>query len=446
MKKITQCRACRSRSLTPALDFSAPAGKKNRGLGEYVLCDPSRDARACGLLQSAYKDGPVLAGGPATPSATTRNEYRAIATEALEMISGRDCAALDIGCGDGALLSHYPRWVERYGVDEDDAIEDVGQWAHVAKDAFSPERLRGAFGVERFDIVTAISKLEYSDDPAALLKGAKDLLTDDGVIVVETLYSPLVLTRNCLEALQIGVRCFFSLGVLEGLAREAQLKIVKGGLTSKDGGSIRLFLTHIDNNDFDFDPWLERLARLWDEENALALRALQPYQTFASRADEVRSAFRDALDEIFAKSQTAHLLGADAHAEALLKIAGTSAKAISAAVDNAAAREATDFGARRIPLISEAECRAAEPDFLVAPARGKREVLERWREPIFLGARVLFATPGLHIVSASNYAAEYGKAVASGDGPAGVETLRNILAAAGAPRLVVENPSKVQAG
>ncbi|MEZ5917434.1 MAG: hypothetical protein R3C40_07715 [Parvularculaceae bacterium] len=41
-------------------------------------------------------------------------------------------------------------------------------------------------------------------------------------------------------------------------------------LTDKDGGSIRLFITH-DTEDYDFDPWYERLM-VWDE-SALSLRS-----------------------------------------------------------------------------------------------------------------------------------------------------------------------------
>ncbi|MEZ5917432.1 MAG: hypothetical protein R3C40_07705 [Parvularculaceae bacterium] len=53
-----------------------------------------------------------------------------------ELISGRDCAALDIGCSDGTLLSFYPRWVDRYGVDTLDDVDQIGSWAWSAKAAF----------------------------------------------------------------------------------------------------------------------------------------------------------------------------------------------------------------------------------------------------------------------------------------------------------------------
>lgn len=405
---------------------------------EYLLCDPSRDARACGLLQAAV-EGPCEPAEPSGRHSSTRDHLRAVATEALEIISGRDCAALDIGCNDGTLLSFYPRWVERFGVDPSDYVDEIGEWAWTAKTAFPSKELDAAFGEKKFDIITAISVLEHADYPSAILERVKSLLAYDGVFALETLYSPMVLTRNGVDALQSGVTAIYSLSVLEWLLREAGLKIFKGALTNKENGSIRLFITHIENEAFDFDPWCERLARLWDEENALAMRAIQPYQSFEQRIENVRRAFMLMLDEIGARGESIHILGADQQAEALLKWVGPASRIVTAAVDTAAARDRQALGEKGPRIISETACRAAEPDFLIASARYRREILERWREAILLGARLVFVTPTPHIVDASNYASEYGKAINGAEGTAGVDTLRAILSVAGGPRLIADN-------
>ena len=448
MKTISKCRACGSSALTPV--FSIPTAASlmrfrafDGKAGGYVLCDPSRDARACGLMQS----GTLLASEPSTPSSrrsSTRDHLRAAATEALEIISGRDCAALDIGCSDGALLSYYPRWVERYGVDPAGHVGDVGDWAWTAQEAFPSRSLDAAFGDKRFDIITAISVLEFVNDPRKLLAAVKARLVPDGVFVLETLYSPLVLTRNAVESLQSGVSAVYSMSVLEWLIRDAGMKVFKGALTSKEGGSIRLFITHADNDEFDFDPWYERLATLWDEENALAMRAAQPYQSFEQRLREVRAEFVDLLNAAAGRGESVHILGADKQAEALLQWARPASKAVSAAVDTQASRERMCLGDKGPRIISEADCRAAEPDIVIAPARFKREMLERWRETIMLGARMVFVSPRPHAVDAANYASEFGRALAGAEGPASVESLRAILAAVGGPRLVAENAQQAE--
>lgn len=451
VKKITHCRACGSKALTPAfsLEKAAPAlsariggalVRRSRADIDFVLCDPAKDARACGLLQLAHKRvAPVAPPAPSNRYASVRAHLRAVATEALELISGRDCAALDIGCSDGALLSFYPRWVERYGVDPGEAVETVGQWAWTAREAFPSGELDAAFGDKRFDIITVVSVLEEVDEPRALLKRAKELLAPDGVLAIETLYAPMTLTRNGVEAFVGGASAVYSLGVLERLMRDFGLKIFRGALTGKEGGSVRLFVTHADAEDHDFDPWYERLARLWDEENALSLRAMQPYQAFERRAEEARKSFISMLKEIAGRGESVHVLGASAPSAALLAWAGEASAAIRAVVEEGPARG--DAMLAGLPVISETECRAAEPDYLLAPASLKREMMERWRESVLLGAKIIVATPEPHVIHTHNFAAEYARTLAEGDGAGGVETLRGILVAAGRPRVVAEQPA-----
>ncbi|WP_411819549.1 class I SAM-dependent methyltransferase [Hyphococcus formosus] len=448
MKAITQCRACGSKALTPAFSMSVGGAsktmlRKRAVSSDYVLCDPSRDARACGLLQAAHADESTE-HTPSGRHASNRDHLRSVATEALELISGRDCAALDLGCNDGTLLSFYPRWVDRYGIDTSDHIEEIGEWAWTGKAPFPSQEIDAAFGDKKFDIITAVSFFEHLNDPRATLKRIKSLLADDGVFALETLYAPVILTRNCVETLHSNVRAIYSLSVLECLLREAGLKVFKGSLTSKEGGSIRLFATHDTYDQYDFDPWYERLARLWDEENALAMRAVQPYQSFEQRANEVRLDMVEMLDDIANRGECVHILGANAQTQSFMRWVGSSAKTITAAVDTNVARECDTLGEKGPRVISEQECRASEPDYLIAPSRYKREIMETWREAVMLGAQLIFVSPTPHIVTAMNFSSEYGKVINNGDSPAGTQTLRTILAAAGGPRLISDNPDHVK--
>lgn len=454
MKKIVQCRACGSKALTPAFRLAAagPTRSDARGFAkkssadvEFVLCDPALDARGCGLLQSAHA-APLAAGQPAASSRrpTTRAHLRRLATECLELISGRDCAALDIGCNDGALLSYYPRWVDRYGVDPSAHVDEVGDWAWVAREAFPSPALEKAFGAKRFDIITAANVLEDVAAPRDFMRRVKSLLALDGVFALETLYAPMTLTQCAIEQVTSGVAAIYSLAALERLVRDSGLKIFRGALTDKEGGSIRLFITHTDNADHDFDPWYDRLARLWDEENALALRTLQPYQAFERRAEEARLAFQAALEERRDRGERVFLIGAGAPSAALLNWAGASRAAISAVVEEGFAEGARLGDGPQI--VNENEARAIEPDLFLSPASLKRDALERWREAILLGAEVMIATPSSHVVTRGNFASELGKCLAGGDSAGEVETLRAILAAAGGPRLIADSGPRRAAG
>jgi hypothetical protein len=404
---------------------------------EFVLCDPTKDVHACGLLQSAtLADRPLKRSAPSGIYRTTRSSLRAMATEGLELISGRDCAALDIGCSDGTLLSFYPRWVERYGVDPSDDIDSVGAWTWSAKTAFPGPEIDRAFAGKKFDLITAASTLEEVDEPRAFLARVKSLLTGDGVFCLETLYAPMALTHTAADTFASSVSAVYSLTVLERLLRDCDLKVFRGALTEKDGGSIRLFITHADSAEYDFDPWSERLAQLWDEENALGLRSIQPYQAFAARAADIRSAFAEKIAEFSKRNHSAHLYGAGPGAAMLYSWASAGAGVIEAAVVAESFGDGARLCAGGPSLVSESESRAVNPDWLIAPASLKREVLERWRDYILQGGKVLFVTPHVHAVNAGNYAAEFGKSLAGAEGGGGADSLRSILKAAGGLRVV----------
>lgn len=452
MKRISQCRACGSAALSPAfiLDGVGAEAARKGLLGrakpesaEYVLCDPSKDVHACGLLQNAVAtETPRKRIAPSGAFRTTRSSLRSLATEGLELISGRDCAALDIGCSDGTLLSFYPRWVDRYGVDPSDEVDQIGDWAWSAKAAFPSADLDRAFAGKKFDLITAASVLEEINEPRAFFARVKSLLTEDGVFALETLYAAMTLTRTAADAFAGGVCAVYSIGVLERILRDCELKIFRGALTEKEGGSIRLFVTHAESSDYDFDPWFERLAQLWDEENALSLRTRAPYQAFEHRADDARRAFGDIMAGLCARDEKAYLFGADAGAVMLYAWAGKNAKAIEAVIGVGEIEDGARLTAGGPPVISEAESRSIGPDFMIAPPSLKREVLERWRDPILRGAKVIFATPYPHVVHSGNYAAEFGKSLSGGDGAGGAENLRAILSAAGGLRLVADSSRK----
>ena len=452
MKRISHCRACGSAALTPAFTLEGAGaeqprkgilGRAKAEVPDYVLCDPSKDVHACGLLQNGFAtDAPRKRIAPSGAFRTVRSSLRSLATEGLELISGRDCAALDIGCSDGTLLSFYPRWVDRYGVDPSDDADQIGDWAWSAKAAFPSADLDRAFAGKKFDLITAASVLEEINEPRAFFARIKSLLVDDGVIALETLYAAMTLTRTAADAFASGVAAVYSISVLERILRDCELKIFRGALTEKEGGSIRLFITHAESSDYDFDPWFERLAQLWDEENALSLRTRAPYQAFEHRAADARRAFGDVMAGLCARDEKAHIFGADSGAVMLHSWAGKHAKAIEAVIGAGDIEDGARLLAGGPPIISENESRAIEPDFIIAPPALKREILERWRDPILRGAKLIFATPYPHVVNAGNYAAEFGKSLSGADGAGGAENLRAILSAAGGLRLVADSTRK----
>jgi SAM-dependent methyltransferase len=92
---------------------------------------------------------------------------------------------LDVGCGVGALLSHFagPGW-ERYGVE---VAASAAAYATTAQQStvHVGTLLDAPFAEHFFDVITFIDVLYYSDDPPRELAAARRLLRPGGVLAIE---------------------------------------------------------------------------------------------------------------------------------------------------------------------------------------------------------------------------------------------------------------------
>jgi len=422
-----QCRACGSSALT-AIAFpshtnddrlrflrrsKAPAETETPT--ELFLCDPSQDVRACGLLQTTPSDESIAQSAlPALPS--MERVARSAATQALEMLSGRDCRALDISNVAKPRESVYPSWVE----------------THRAKTtAFTESFLDTGL----FDIVTILSGFDQTRNPAATLDRIKTILADDGIVVMDLAYAPIILTSNSLIPLRQDTHALFSLFTLEQLVKCYGMRIVRGSILNRDSGTLRVFLTHDYCNEYDFDPWSERLAKMWDEETALGLRDQAPYQSYLIRVQTIKQDLKDLLSEMVDQDDSiAVVVGTCASAEQLVSLTGGATGMISAALPWSEKRPLP--GRFPVPIVQRDRLPDLQSVVLVVPAHLKRDALDLFQGEILRGARIICATPAPHVIHAGNYSAEYGKCLFADRDGGDVETLHSILSASGRPRLV----------
>ncbi|WP_031550041.1 class I SAM-dependent methyltransferase [Parvularcula oceani] len=421
-ERIATCRACEGTELTEA--FALP------GEGPWVFCGDGEGHHGCGLLQRATMcpDAP-LAPAP-EPSWTEQHRLRAAAHQALEMLTTRDGCALDIGCGNGSLLSAYPRWIAPIGLDPRLSASGPQDWGFGLAEDFATQEGQAALdeaGFGTFDLITAIGALEREEDPLAFLMRAKSRLADDGVLVLETPYAVLALTKTLGSAFHDEARAVYMLSVLERLSRAAGLRIVRGSMTETSGGSIRLFLTHSDYSGHDYAPWTEGLAKLWDEEASLALHGHPPYRAFAARHARRAEEAADIAAEMQRRFEHAYVLDGGPRVAAMLRQAGLTQDLVTAVVDGQALPG--------IEAVSDEAAQQALPDVLIAPAWRRREALEQWHAFIMGGGRLIFLEPEISVVCAANYAAELGRALAVTDGPGSVESLHAVLSAMRKPAL-----------
>jgi SAM-dependent methyltransferase len=102
---------------------------------------------------------------------------------ASRLLRGRqDAAILDIGCGDGVLFPFFSQFGDVEGIEPDaGVVSEESPWRSRIQirpfdEAFSPGR--------RFDLIVMLDVLEHLEEPGRALGLVRDLLQDDGRLLV----------------------------------------------------------------------------------------------------------------------------------------------------------------------------------------------------------------------------------------------------------------------
>lgn len=409
------CRVCGSGALTPVLDLgeqylqgsflmpgqdAPPMRKIPTGL---VRCDPTRDEKACGLLQMSLTLPPEIlyqsywyASGT---NQTMRDHLRGIAEEAASLVGKRDARVLDIGCNDGTLLNCYPAGFVRFGIDPSDVAREVKGDIRVVHDVFPCEELTREAGGKPFDIITSIAMFYDLEDPMGFIRQIKANLGPEGLWVFEMSYMPLMLKMDSYDTICHEHLEYYSLAVLEHMLKRGGMKLVKAGLNDINGGSIRCYATHIENFSFKRHEDVRFLQRLRKEEFEMELDTEKPYRAFRERVETQRAELSALLKRLRRQGKRIHVYGASTKGNTILQYCGID----NSIIDYCADRNPKKHGARTlgtdIPIISEAESRAMKPDYyLVLPWHFKKEFLARERAELDRGVGMIFPLPRIEIV------------------------------------------------
>jgi SAM-dependent methyltransferase len=413
IRKRTSCRVCGSTSLTPVIDLGpqylqgsfVKPGKEmpsQRKINcSLVRCNPQIDENACGLLQMEHSvPSEILYAAywyRSGTNTTMRNHLKGIVNSTLELISKTNCNVLDIGCNDGTLLNFYPSTFEKFGCDPSDVAQEV-TGAKVVQDIFPSAELNDLIKGKKMDIVTSIAMFYDLESPVEFVRNVKQLLSPEGIWVFEMSYMPHMLELDSYDTICHEHLEFYSLAVLEKIASMAGMKIFKIQFNDINGGSIRCYATHKESGLYYNKANYHLMNEVRQKEFDLELDTDKPYVAFQYRIEKVKKDLHDLLVNLKKEGKRVHVYGASTKGNTILQWCDIN----NMLVEYAAERNPDKYGAytlgTNIPIISEAESRAMNPDYyLVLPWHFKEEFLEREKEALKKGTGFIFPIPTIDI-------------------------------------------------
>jgi SAM-dependent methyltransferase len=411
----TTCRVCGSSALTTVINLGeqylqgsfVKPGKEipptRKIIMSLVRCDPTKDERACGLLQMEHSVPPDILYSAywyrSGTNNTMREHLRGLALDATGIIGQSFGSVLDIGCNDGTLLSYFPETFELYGVDPSDIANDIKGRGEIVQDIFPSEELISLLNGRKLNIITSIAMFYDLEDPISFAKEIKNILAPEGVWIFEMSYMPSMLKMTSYDTICHEHLEYYSLAVIEYILKHAGMKIFNVSLNAINGGSIRCYATHTNSFLYKKEEFVRNIQAMRQQEFDLELDTDKPYKHFQDRINVHREELITLLKKLKKEGKKIHVYGASTKGNTILQWCGIDNRVI----DVAAERNPDKYGASTlgtdIPIVSEAESRAMSPDYyLVLPWHFKDEFIARESEMLDKGVGLIFPLPTIEIV------------------------------------------------
>jgi len=409
MKTRKTCRVCGS-ALEPILnlgehyvsDFPRPGDDlPSKAPLDLALC------KRCRLLQlrhtvdpnEMYRNYWYKSG----TNQTMRGALADIANTAETLIHLKEGdAVLDIGCNDGTLLSSYRTGgIVKVGIDPSNVAEQArGVVDKLVNDFFTAEVYLKEMGDQHAKIVTSIAMFYDLEDPNRFVSDIKRVLDLDGLWIIQMSYLPLMLKTNefgniCHEHLE-----YYSLQSLEYLLNLHGFEIVDVELNDINGGSLRAYIRNRGADAVNFGDAtyralsVDRVQAMREGEVKLGLAEKTVYDEFAMRVERIKHDTVDFVRNAVAQGKKVYVYGASTKGNTVLQYFELDHTLITAAAERNSDKWGRVTIGTNIPIISEADARAAKPDyFLVLPWHFLEEFMAREHDYLYSGGRFIVPFP-----------------------------------------------------
>lgn len=379
---LTSCRVCDSKDLELAIDLGYQPWCGHFLKKEELGTEPQYPLRvlfcyACGTPQLDYTiPKEVMFSDHTYLSNITRtlsDHFRNLAGEINERFfkSAPYKSILDIGSNDGMQLRHY----KNLGYDIL-GVESAKTAAKIANDSGIPtanEFFNHDF-VKRlgrkFDVVNASGVLFHLEELHSVLDGVKDALAEDGVFLIQFLYMRRIMENMAFDQIYHEHLLYYNLSNLQTLLKLHGLELFDAYLSPIHGGSMIGFAMHTGKQNI-----ASRLQGLLGEEKRDGMGALETYQAFARKIEEMKKKNLAYLNDMKARGKRMFGFGAPAKGNTMLNYFGVGREYLEYLTEKNELRRGLYSPGTHIPIVIEKEFDEVPDIYYVLAWNFKNEIL-----------------------------------------------------------------------
>jgi C-methyltransferase C-terminal domain/Putative zinc binding domain/Methyltransferase domain len=306
---------------------------------------------------------------------------------------------LDIGSNDATLLRSYKNLGLRLGGIDPSADKfrrfypsNIG----LITDFFSRAAFRELFGDTKAKIITSIAMFYDLETPLEFACSVSEALADDGIWHLEQSYMPSMLDACAYDSVCQEHLEYYGLSQIQWIADHADLKILDVELNDVNGGSFAVSLAKTNSA---YQPNSKVVEALLEREKTRSLNAPVAFTEFRKAVVQHRSDLVSLIRQLRDDGQKVFGYGASTKGNVLLQYCGFTAGDLTCIADVNPDKHGCFTPGTNIPIVSEREAHAQQPDyFLVLPWHFRTNLVTREREFLERGGKMIFPLPTIEIV------------------------------------------------
>lgn len=330
-------------------------------------------------------------------SAPLVEHFRSYADDLKKEHMKAEDLVVDIGSNDGVLLQFFTDGYRVLGIEPSANVAEIARQKGI-------DTLDGFFNVAmandivakygKAKVVTANNVFAHIDNLDEIIKGVKELLTDDGVFVSESHYLLDLIEKREFDTVYHEHLCYYSVKPLAHLFERSGMEVFDVRRVNVHGGSIRVYARKQTGL-----PKEDSVRTLLSLEGDAGLHSLSRFESFQREVEAIRDALVSLVRGLRAEGKTVIAYGAPAKGNTLLNFCAFTADDLAYVTDTTPYKIGRLTPGSHIPVVSPDILKEETPDYILLLAWNYRDfILEKEKELRNRGAKFIIPIPDVEIV------------------------------------------------
>lgn len=312
---------------------------------------------------------------------------------------GSSDTVVEVASNDGSLLERFrDHNVRTLGIEPATNIADISRAKGIEtiNEFFNGEtalKIRESHGPAK--AVIGNNVLAHVDELRDFFNGFKQLLSKEGLAIVEMPYLGELLDKLEYDTIYHEHLCYFSVNSLIRLCDEVGLSVVRIDKVPVHGGSLRVYAGRKET----YGQHADEVLALAEEEKELGMTSFQRYASFAKDVEGNRNAVRSLLQKLQSEGKTVAGYGAPAKGNTLLNYCDIDTSLVPYTVDKSDLKVNKITPGMHLPVLEPSALLERQPDYVIILAWNfADEIIRQQSEYRARGGKFIIPVPEPQVI------------------------------------------------